>query len=226
LSSGKGILIDCPPDFRFNAIRANITQIDCFLFTHTSPDRLFGLDDGRAFSFKKVVPVYASPAHASDLRSRFPYAFGDEVITQGGLLPKFATMPTDTGFEFESIRIDPIPIISGEKISFGYRIGNFAYLTSGNSLSDESYEKLIGVELVILNASSLQESKTHFSFETACAAVERIQPRKAWFAHISHRVTHAEAEAWIEQARHERPGLSGIEIHAGYDGLKIEGLTV
>jgi hypothetical protein len=39
-------------------------------------------------------------------------------------------------------------------------------------------------------------------------------------------VAHADAEAWIEKARGERPGLAGIEIHLGYDGLIIEGITV
>jgi phosphoribosyl 1,2-cyclic phosphate phosphodiesterase len=70
-------------------------------------------------------------------------------------IPKLAIVPTDTTCEFDSIRFDPIPLISGETRGFSYRFGNLAYLTSGNFVSEESYEKLIGVELVVLNASRL-----------------------------------------------------------------------
>jgi phosphoribosyl 1,2-cyclic phosphate phosphodiesterase len=225
-SSGKIILLDCPPDFRSQVHRANISDLHYVLITHNRPDCIFGLDDLRAFTRKHAISLYASPAHAADLRARFPYAFGDEVITQGGIIPQLRLVAADTTFEIDSIRFDPIPLNSRDEICFGYRFGNFAYLTSGNSVSEEAYAKLIGVELVVLNASSLQESKAHFSFQTACDAIERIQPRKAWFVHISHKATHADAEAWIETARRERPGLAGIEIYPGYDGLVIEGISI
>jgi hypothetical protein len=39
-------------------------------------------------------------------------------------------------------------------------------------------------------------------------------------------VKHAEADAWIAEAVQQRPGLVGIEIHPGYDGLVIEGIVV
>jgi phosphoribosyl 1,2-cyclic phosphate phosphodiesterase len=83
-ASGKNPFIDCSPDLRSNALRANSAQIHCFLITHTGPDHIFDLDDTKVFSFKKVLPVYASPAHAADLRARFPPAFDDVVLTQGG----------------------------------------------------------------------------------------------------------------------------------------------
>jgi hypothetical protein len=46
-------------------------------------------------------------------------------------------------------------------------------------------------------------AKTHFTFGTACDALERIRPKRAWFTRIDHRVTHAQAEAWIEGAMRE-----------------------
>jgi hypothetical protein len=62
------------------------------------------------------------------------------VLTQCGIIPKFAIIPPATGFKFDSMRFDPIRWISGETISFGYRMGNFASLTSEHFVSGESYE--------------------------------------------------------------------------------------
>jgi phosphoribosyl 1,2-cyclic phosphodiesterase len=96
----------------------------------------------------------------------------------------------------------------------------------GNLLSPESYAKLTGVDLLVLNAVAPGRSKTPFSFESACDAIERIRPRGAWLTHLSHRVTYGAAEPWIAEAVAKRPGLAGIEIHPGCDRLVIDGITV
>lgn len=85
---------------------------------------------------------------------------------------------------------------------------------------------LAGVEFIVLNASDLKGNKMHFSFETACDALERIRPRRAWFTQLNHHSTHAETKACIEDAQQKRPGLAGIEIYPGYDGLVIDGIIV
>ena len=46
----KHILIDIGPDFRTQALRENIREIDTVLLTHSHADHLFGIDDLRNFS--------------------------------------------------------------------------------------------------------------------------------------------------------------------------------
>jgi phosphoribosyl 1,2-cyclic phosphate phosphodiesterase len=213
-------------ELRLQALRAKIVDLDFVLITHTHADHIFGIDDLRPFTQTRSLSVFASPEHAADLRSRFSYAFGGPVLQVGGGLPLLELTSIDSTFEIDSIRFDPIPFDRGDTFSFGYRFGNFAYLTDGNLLSPESYAKLTGVELLVLNAVSPGRSKTHFSFETACDAIERIRPRRAWFTHLSHRVPCVAAEAWIAEAVAKRPGLADIEIHPGCDGLVIDGITV
>jgi phosphoribosyl 1,2-cyclic phosphate phosphodiesterase len=156
----------------------------------------------------------------------YPGRNGSRFTLFGGGLPRLRLVGVESTFVASSISFDPIPIVHGDEMSCGYRFGNFAYLTDGNLLSDDSYSRLAGVELVVLNASNPQKAKKHFTFATACDALERIRPKRAWFTHMNHDVTYAQAEAWIEAAMRERPQLAGIEIHPGYDGLVIGGIFV
>src|ERR1700758_2236135 len=59
----KFVLIDTTPDFREQAIRENIRQLDAVLYTHTHADHILGLDDLRPLSFRRDrgIPLYARP---------------------------------------------------------------------------------------------------------------------------------------------------------------------
>ena len=61
--NGRHVLIDTTPDFREQALRENITQIDAVLYTHTHADHILGMDDLRPLSFKHrpgKLPFYAT----------------------------------------------------------------------------------------------------------------------------------------------------------------------
>ena len=88
--SSKYILIDIGPDFRSQALRADIRQIDAVLLTHAHADHLYGLDDLRNFSCimsnkpdnpnskkydRPPIPVYTNKSAAGMLKNCFPYLF-------------------------------------------------------------------------------------------------------------------------------------------------------
>src|ERR1700733_6885132 len=77
---GKFVLIDTTPDFREQAIREGIRQLDAVLYTHAHADHILGLDDLRPLSFPRVtgggkIPLYASEHTAKVLRHVFRYIF-------------------------------------------------------------------------------------------------------------------------------------------------------
>src|SRR5580698_5046474 len=66
----RGVLIDTTPDFRQQALRAQIDRIDAILFTHSHADHVMGLDDVRPFNFKQggVIPIYGSSETVDNIR--------------------------------------------------------------------------------------------------------------------------------------------------------------
>ena len=75
-SDGSDILIDCGPDFRQQALRADCNKIDAVLFTHEHSDHTAGLDDLRPFYFRQGnIPVYAEKRVVEALKIRFNYIF-------------------------------------------------------------------------------------------------------------------------------------------------------
>lgn len=218
---GLTILIDCGPEFRIQARHSAITTLNCLLVTHCHYDHVFGIDDIRGFG---LVPLFMSPEWAADLRHRFPYLFGGPVLQEGGGVASLELHPVTGPFAVAGVRITPIPLIHKNVRSIGYRSGNFAYLTDCNRIPDASYGLLAGVELLVINASNRRRSDVHCSFHTAMDEIEQICPKKAWFTHIGHSCSHVEVERAIEEELSQRPGLAGVEVRAGFDGLVIEGI--
>src|SRR5215831_11612536 len=93
----RHILIDTPPDFRTQALRANIPHVDAILFTHSHADHIMGLDDVRPFNFhqKTRIPMYAAEPTMSAIRRTFPFVFDDAPTETSS--PKLEAHPIESG---------------------------------------------------------------------------------------------------------------------------------
>lgn len=214
--NGVTIVIDTGPDFRLQALRENLRHVDAVLFTHHHFDHIVGIDDLRPFFFRndRPIPCYARDNTVAVLHRMFDYIFQDG--TYPGV-PDLSLNTIEEPFSVSS-RIDPnrmvevVPIDAahGELPLFGYRIGDFAYLTDTNFIPEESHALLEGLDVLVLDALRDDFHPTHYTFDEAVAVAQRIGARQTYFIHMTHSVLHAETDARLPEG-----------MNLGHDGLSV-----
>lgn len=186
--NNQNIVIDTGPDFRQQMLRERTQKLDFILFTHSHKDHTAGLDDVRAFNFKQGIdmPLYGTAAVLKQLKTEYYYAF---------LEKKYPGTPnlqlneiTEAPFEANGIKIIPLPVTHLHMPVFGFRIGNFSYITDANSIPDNTYERLQGTDVLVLNALQIEEHISHFTLDQAIEIAQKVGARKTYFTHISHKL--------------------------------------
>lgn len=183
---GTKLLIDCGPDFRQQMLHLNNDSLDAVLFTHEHADHTAGLDDIRPYCFmeSKAMPIYAQQRVMESLENRFDYIFATENRYPGApSVSKHIIEP------FETVTIKRKPVLPllvqhGSLPILGYRFNNFAYLTDVKTLTDETYEYLKNIDVLVISALRQQEHPTHNNLEEALAHIKKIKPKKAYLTHI------------------------------------------
>ncbi len=209
---GKSIIIDSGPDFRQQVLRERIRRLDALVFTHEHKDHTAGLDDIRAYNFSqnKDMPLYGEERVLEQLKREYAYIFSG---VQYPGIPRVELYPiTETPFEVEGILFIPIRVKHYKLPIFGYRVGDFTYITDANYISEEEKEKIKGSKVVVLNALRMEPHISHFSLQEAIELLQELKPERAYLTHISH---------LLGQHREVEPELPDF-IHLAYDGLQIE----
>jgi phosphoribosyl 1,2-cyclic phosphate phosphodiesterase len=206
------IVIDTGPDFRQQMLREKVSKLDGVVFTHEHKDHIAGLDEVRAYNFinKMVMPVYASERVQQAIKREFAYIFaGDDY--PGIPQIKLETID-DNFFTIGDITLQPINVLHYKLPVKGFRIGNFTYITDANFISGEEKKKIMGSEVLVVNALRRAEHISHFTFEQAIELAQEVKAERTYFIHMSHQLgLHRNVNAELPD---------GIEL--AYDGLKIE----
>lgn len=208
--AGKKVLIDTSTDLRTQALREGITRIDLVLYTHSHADHTHGIDDLKAFNFINGMNIdcYANSPTLGNIKRSFYYIF-DSFPAAGGK-PRLNFREIHRSVEFAGIEIEPVEIFHHDWNILGYRIGSFAYLTDCSSIPVESYEKLEGLDLLILGALRYTSHRAHLSVEQAVGEIEKIGPRRALLTHMGHELEYEKLRA--ELPDHVEPAHDGMEI--------------
>jgi len=210
--NGVNLLIDTSTELRLQALANHIKRVDAILFTHYHADHVSGLDDVKAFNAVAGGPLscYGDEGTYDALKERYAYALaGTQWI---GAIPhiQYTTIDREP-FEVNGVSITPIPLEHGRIRSTGYRVGNAAYLTDCNGVSDASRELLRGLDVLVLDGLRERPHPTHFCISQAVEVIQDLQPRQAYLTHLTNEVDHATMNARLP---------AGIEC--AYDGLTLE----
>jgi phosphoribosyl 1,2-cyclic phosphate phosphodiesterase len=210
-SSSTRIVVDTTPDFRYQMLRENIKKLDAVLFTHPHKDHIAGLDDVKAFNFfsGKPMEVYANTLTEEALKREFAYVFADKKYPG---IPEINLNTIDlTPFMVGDIPVTPILVWHLKMPVYGFRFGQFTYITDANRIDGAEKEKIKGSEVVVLNALRHKEHLAHFSLSQAVKMVEELNVPNAYFTHISHQL------GLNKQVNNTLP--PGISL--AYDGLQL-----
>lgn len=207
---GKSILIDCGPDFRQQALRSKLQSIDALLVTHNHFDHVAGLDDLRSFCHHKALSTYADEIVSRTFIEKYDYIF----VHKYPGVPKMElhTLIGSEQFAVGETPIRPIKVKHGKLPIFAWRVGNLAYITDCTEILDTEWEKLQGVDTLIIDALRWNPHPTHYTVEQALEVVDKIKPRQVWFTHMSHDIgLHALSQSRLPD-----------HVSLAYDGLVIE----
>ena len=181
----RTFVVDTGPDFRQQMLRSKVTTLDAVLFTHEHKDHVAGLDDIRAFNFrqKRDMDVYAVPRVQEALRREFKYVFDPHPYPG---IPKVQLHDLDGGpVTIGGVEVMPLPVVHYKLPVLGFRIGPIAYITDANAFAPETWPRLEGVEVLVINALRKEPHLSHFTLGEALEVIERWAS-EAYLTHISH----------------------------------------
>jgi phosphoribosyl 1,2-cyclic phosphate phosphodiesterase len=205
------IVVDTTPDFRYQMLRQNVISLDAVVFTHPHKDHIAGLDDVRAYNFFMKTPmnVYANALTEETLKREFGYAFSDKRYP--GVPEIRLHTIDDQPFRVGDLNFIPIQVWHYKMPVYGYRIGDFTYITDANRIDEGEKEKIRGSKVLVLNALRRESHISHFTLSEAIALSRELQVKQTYFTHISHQLgLHASVSE-------ELP----LGTALGYDGLTI-----
>ena len=207
------ILIDTGPDFRYQMLRADVKKLDAVLYTHEHKDHVAGLDDVRAFNYKQQaeVDIYAHQRVQNALKREFHYIFSGDNYPG---IPRLRLNNIIEGEPFQAAGIDiiPISVMHHQLPVFGFRIGDFTYITDAKIISPQEKEKIKGSKILVINALQKEKHISHFTLNEALEFAAEIGANKTYLTHISHKLgAHAEVSKQLPEG-----------VFLAYDGLELE----
>ena len=94
---------------------------------------------------------------------------------------------------------------------FGYRIGDFTYITDAKTIPEDEIERMKGTKVLVINALRRETHVSHFSLYEALAMIKKINPEKAYLTHLSHQMgKHADLNKELPP-----------NVECAYDGLEL-----
>ncbi len=156
------------------------------------------------------MDVYASLFTQEALRREFPYIFEKEKYP-GVPDIDLNTISNNNMFKIGDIGIIPILVYHLHMQVFGFRFGDFTYITDANRIDAEEKEKILGSKVLVLNALRKEPHISHFTLQQAIDLAHELKIPEVYLTHISHQLgCYKEIEKELPEG-----------IHLAYDGLQL-----
>lgn len=207
---GKTILVDTSPDVRAQLLDAEVERVDAVVWTHEHADQVHGIDDLRPYALRQGAIESWADQHTQDiLLRRFRYCF--EAEDHGFYNPIYRPSLIEGPFKPAGLPVTPFQQDHGTTVSLGLRFGRLAYANDVVRLSEEAFDALAGVEVLIVDAMRFRPHGTHAHLDLALEWIERVRPERAFLTNLHVDMDYAEVD------RKTPP-----HVHPCHDGLLIQ----
>lgn len=206
------VMVDASIDLRQQLLREGSPLVSRVLFTHSHFDHFFGLDELRGVQFhtREPIEIYASQDVIDTLHRVYRHLF-DESVQRGGGILKVEVHRTTERFVAGPMELVTLPAWHGRLPVQGYRWGNMVYLTDCSKIPEETWPLLESLDVLVLGMLRKRPHTTHFNLDQALEVVERLAPRRTYFVHMTHDISHSEINAELPPT-----------VELAYDGLTID----
>jgi len=206
---GKTILVDTSPDLRSQLLDAAVARIDAVLWTHEHADQVHGIDDVRPYMLRQgPIEAWSDARTYRILLQRFGYCFAAE---DGFYNPIYRHNVIDSRpFTAAGLPVRPWVQDHGIATSLGFRFGAVAYANDCVTLTDEAFEVMAGVDVLIVDAMRFRPHPTHAHLDRALEWIERVAPKRAFLTNLHVDMDYAEVDRLTPA--HVRPCHDGLVI--------------
>ncbi len=214
--AGRRLLVDTPPELRLQLLEAGVRRVEDVWMTHPHADHVHGLDDLRIFTLRSERPLslHVAEEHASELRRRFPYVFGEDAeVNPGSAVPELELVPfrDRRPVQAAGMELTPVALPHGSYRSYGFRTGGLAVLVDAKRVPDDALDLLEGVDVLVLNALWVgNPHPAHFNVEEAVETARRLRAGRTFLTHLTHRVRHRDLAERLPDGI--RPAHDGLEV--------------
>ena len=211
------VLVDTSPDLRAQMIAACAARVDAALITHHHADQTHGLDDLRAFALaqRRLIPVYLDRKTAGEVLHRFSYCFEQPAGSwYPPILEERAIPLSGEAFEIDG-PAGPLSARAylqhhGAVDSLGFRFGDLAYSSDVHELPEESFERLDGVRLWIVDALQMKPHGSHAHLEKTLEWIERVAPDHAVITNLHNTMDYRTLERILPE--NVKPAFDGMTL--------------
>lgn len=184
------VVIDTGPDFRDQMLTAGVTRLDAAIYTHPHADHIHGIDDLRGYVLeqRRLMDIHADAPTLDRLHETFGYCFATPPGSSYPPILKANTIvhgePFEIAGEGGALTLEPLPLIHGEMIALGFRVGDIAYCPDLSDIPDRSAARLTGLDTLVINALQYRRHPSHLALEQSLEWIERLRPRHAILTHM------------------------------------------
>ncbi len=193
----KRILVDTNPDLRQQLLRSGTEDVDGIIITHIHADHVFGMDDLRPISLRRMtpLPVVALPEAAALLRTTFPYIFAQKSRREGLPWMDLIEVEPNEDFTVADVPFTSFVAAHGNGRTMGVRYRDTTYLTDAKVIAPDARAIIAGSRLLVLDMLREEPHPTHLNLTDALEIVGSAGNPRTYFIHMSHEVDHATLSA-------------------------------